>query len=670
MRVLLGAVMALGLGACASMGRPEGGPVDETPPVFVRSTPEPSALNVDRNRVVIEFDENVQIKDPMNSVTISPAQKYQARVSAVAHKVTVDLQDTLLPNTTYTIDFGDGISDLNEDNPIDGFAVAFSTGPDIDTLSISGMVFQAENLEPAQGMIVGVYSNLSDTAITTLPMERMTMTNKLGQFTLRNLKAGSYRLYALNDKNRDKHWDRTEDIAFYDVPITPSAEMVTVTDTLKNAAGEDSIVTRQTTRFSPNDIILTWFNTNYKSSYMSKYERKRRNVLNFEFGAPHDTFPRFNIVNGPRPGADIREWAVVDGSAHADTLSFWITDSAIMALDTITVAATYLKTDTLGQLTWSTDTVDLRFRESKAKKDKEKAKKKEEADTVAPAPVFINLSFTSGATQDLDRPVALKTETPIASLDSSGVHLQMRVDTLWVDVEPPRFYHPDSLRPMVMQADIRWEPGAKYQVVIDSLAMTDIYGRHNKPAKFSLTTRELNDYSTVNFNITGPTGPAVAQLLNNSDKPVKTVAVENGRATFRYVQPGVYYARLWLDSNPNGKYDIGIIDSVQPEEVYYFPKKLTVKKNWDIDQNWNIYETPLDLQKPLEIKKNKPKDKKKKGEREDDNYDEEDEYYDPNDPFGERRNAGNRRRGNRGSSMPSFMGGGMGGLQQMGRPQQ
>ena len=128
----------------------------------------------------------------------------------------------MLPNTTYTIDFADAIKDLNEGNVLDGLAIDFSTGDSIDTLCISGMVLEARNLEPAQGMLVGIYSNLSDTAITSLQLERIAKTNQLGQFTVRNLKPGQYQIFALNDVNRDYRWDRTEDVAFYDVAVSPA----------------------------------------------------------------------------------------------------------------------------------------------------------------------------------------------------------------------------------------------------------------------------------------------------------------------------------------------------------------------------------------------------------------------------------------------------------------
>ena len=657
MRALLGVLAAFLLAACASIGRPKGGPIDEEPPVFVGSKPAPQSLNIDRGRLAIEFNENVQVKDAMTKVTVSPAQITPPRITAVGRRINVELRDTLIPNTTYTIDFGDAISDLNESNEIDGFSIAFSTGPDIDTLCISGMVFKASNLEPAQGMIVGVYSNLSDTAIRTLPLERITKTNQYGQFTLRNLKPGEYRIYALDDKNRDYKWDRTEDVAFYDVTVSPTSEPTTVADTLLTEAGTDSIVMRPVTRFLPDDILLTWFNENYKSQYLVKYERADAHLIKFEFGAPADTLPEITILNGPRAGEDISRWTRLNGSATLDTLEYWITDSAVIAMDSITVAARFMRTDTLDRLSWGTDTLQLNIKNIKQRRREAEKKQKEEEERLKKAreinpdtvftvePVFASLSFTSPTTQDLNKGLAIKSAVPIARFDTSMVSIEQLVDTIWTRQTPPTFRFADSLHPMAMTAEYVWEPGTKYRIVIDSLAMTDIYGHSNKTLKHEITTRKIEDYGVIHLSLKNVSRPAVAQLLNTQDNPVATVPVVNSQATFRYIQPGTYYARLWLDTNDNGIYDEGILDSIQPEEVYYLPKKLVLKKNWDIDQSWNIYETPVELQKPNEIKKNKPKTKR--GERTDENNEEDDEdYYDPTDPFGTR--GGGNRGGNRG----------------------
>jgi hypothetical protein len=161
MRLAFAVVAALLMVACASVGRPEGGARDETPPVYVRSTPAMGERNVSRNKIDVVFDENIQLDDAFNKVIVSPAQTLSPTIRSQGKHVSVELRDTLKANTTYTIDFADAIKDLNEGNVLDGFAVDFSTGEDIDSLRISGIVLEARTLEPAQGVTVGVYSEMT-----------------------------------------------------------------------------------------------------------------------------------------------------------------------------------------------------------------------------------------------------------------------------------------------------------------------------------------------------------------------------------------------------------------------------------------------------------------------------------------------------------------------------
>lgn len=627
---------ALLLAACASIGRPEGGPRDMTPPVMVSSTPAPGSVNVSNGRIDIVFDENITLDDPMNKIVVSPPQKKQALISSNGRRVRITLRDTLRDSTTYTVDLADAVRDLNEGNILDGLAIDFSTGPSIDTLMISGIVFEGRTLEPAQGMIVGVYSTpVADTALTTLPMERITKTNALGRFTIRNLKPGSYRVFAINDLNHDFHWDRSEDIAFLDRDISPSTMAIEVTDTFTDAAGNDSLVTRPATRFLPDDILLTWFNENYKPLYLVKHERPDARRLTLEMSTRSDSLPQLTLLNTVRVGARLDREAVLQSSPGLDSLTYWLRDTTLIGSDTLKIAARYLHTDTLDNITFTTDTLTFALRQPKKKK-----KRDEETDSV-PKLEFVNIGISSRQPQDLNMPLLFETSTPTASIDSAGFRIEELVDSVWMPVAAKIPSPPDSLQPMRLLTEMTWKPKTKYRVTIDSLAVTDIYGNHNRPFVQEVSTHAIEDYAALFFNI-GDLGPdsAIVELLS-SDKPVRLEPVRNGVATFEYVTPGAYYARLFIDRNHNGRWDTGCVaDTLQPEDVFYFSKKLNLKKNWDVEQQWNIYETPVDLQKPEDIKKNKPprpkweteeeREKRKKG-----NNDDEEEEFDPfmNDPF-------------------------------------
>lgn len=639
-------IVALALAACASMGRPEGGPRDVDPPVFVGSSPVPGALNVNKSKIVIRFDENVAITDPMSKVVISPAQSTTPLISAAGKSIVVELRDTMRPDETYTIDFSDGIKDLNEGNPIDGFSLAFSTGSHIDTLQISGMLFQASNLEPAQGMLVGVYSNLSDTAVMTQPMERITKTNQYGEFTIRNLKEGTYRIFAINDNNRDYHWDRSEDIAFMDVTVTPTATDAEMADTLKAGDGSDSIVSRISTVYAPNDILLTWFNENYKPQYLVKYERPERHRISFQLNSASDTFPEIKIANGPLAGTNLLEHSILNSSATRDTLEFWVRDSLLIKQDSILIAATYLRTDSAQQLAWTTDTLRL-FMRPQRKAPEKKKKGKENDDTVPKLNFMTFRPRISGPTLEVYQNLFFTASQPLVSLDPDKIHLEVFEDTTWVEIEPPRFESAGPLQPLLMKVDFDWEPGVKYKLTVDSAAVTGIYNEWNKTTKAEFTVRPLEDYSTVDFTISGIDGPAVVQLLNKSDAPVYTQPVVDGHAVFMHVLPNTYYARLFADANGNGVYDGGSYTMrQQPEEVFYFPKKLNVRKKWDVEQAWNVTELPLDQQKPNDIKKNKPKPKPGElPEETEDEEEEEDDFYIPGSNLSNKNGTSTRRNG-------------------------
>lgn len=668
MRLLLWAVLCCGLAACASMGRPEGGARDEDPPVFMRSDPAPGATGVTRTRMQVYFDENVQLEDAFTKVVVSPAQKTPPQISANGRQVTVNFRDTLRPNTTYTVDFADAIKDLNEGNILDGFALDFSTGDTIDTLRISGMVLQADNLEPAQGMLVGVYSNLSDTALTTLPMERIARTNQYGQFTIRNLPQGKYRIFAINDVNRDYHWDRSEDIAFSDSLYVPTTETFALTDTLYAADGTDSLVHREGIRYLPNDVLLTWFNVGYKAPYLADYKRPERRKITLNFGAPQDSLPTLTIVDGaPGPGRPDSLWALRHTNATGDSLLYWIADTAVVASDSLRLAVRYQKLDSLEQKIWASDTLRFFFRDTDKKKKKDKKKDDDKprftVDTITgdttwlpPADMeYLLFKAVTSAQHDLNKPVVVEHNLPLAHLDTAGIHLTIKDDTLWNAI--PFVLRTDSLDPLLrFRLDMPWQAGATYRLEVDTLAATSIYGPWNKPFRHEFTVKNPEDYSNLLLTLPGlDSVQTVVELLNSSDKPLYTVVKPEGTAqvAFRFVNPGTYYARLTVDANRNGKWDTGSpLDSVQPEEVYYFAKKLDLRKNWDVEQTWDITELPLDLQKPYAIKKNKPKLKRGEEAPKDEDDSEDNDLYDPFGSQNGRGGAGNRRQGGGGNYFP------------------
>lgn len=625
---LLIGIAACTAAACASIGHPEGGPKDELPPAYAGAKPGNGALRVGRQNIEIFFNENVQLADVSSKVIVSPVQKNMPAISANGHRVSVELKDSLQPNTTYTIDFGDAIKDLNEGNVLDGFTYSFSTGDSIDSLRISGMVLEARTLEPAQGMLVGIHSDLSDTAISTIPLLRVARTNQLGQFTISNVKPGRYRVYALNDLNRDYKWDRSEDVAFATAIVEPYAETIEVVDTLRSYLSEDSLSTRRGTAFFPNDVLLTWFNEGYSAQYVKDYARPDRRRITISMSAPADTLPEISLISGPMTGQDISAWARLKANTTLDTLEYWIFDSSVLATDSLYLSVKALRTDTTDMLTWQTDTLKFFYKDPGAKKKKKKGQEK--ADTLPPEPTFISFSAATGSKQDVHRPVIFSSTEPIAAIDTAGVTMEVKIDTVWERIPGVKFEVDSTNALMRRKIEYKWAPGTMYRISVDSAAVTNIYGEHNNKVKHEFTVRTIEEYSNLTFNIPGLDSlPAVVELLSKSDGLIATAPVVNGRAVFRYLNPGQVYARLYIDANANGKWDTGsIADQRQPEEVYYFDKRINLRANWDVAQDWDINAVAVDRQKPYEIKKNKPK--LKAGEKPPTEPDQEEE----DDPFG------------------------------------
>lgn len=594
--------------SCANIGNPSGGPIDKTPPIFMRSNPTPNAVNVKDRKIEIFFDEIVTLKDPSTKIIVSPAQTEMPRMSALGRKVTVELVDSLLPNTTYTIDFSNSIQDNNEGNAIDNFAFAFSTGSVIDSMRVSGYVLDSRTLEPMQSVVVGLQSNLADSAFHKEKLQRVALTNDRGQFTIRNVSPGSYHIFALKDLDRDyKFGNPTEDIAFLDSIIVPSIGSREAADTVYNDLNEiDTIMRATRPAYFPNDILLSMFNEDRKSQYLANNLRVDSTRISLTFAAASDTLPSLSIV-GRNDVPD--QWYTLERSQTNDTLTYWIRPPHLVSADTLIVATTYLRTDTASNLSWGTDTLKFTFQRQKAKKKK----KNEETDSLEQIR-FMELHPLANGTQEVYAPLLLQTGTPIERYSREAFHLQRKLqnDTTFYPAEIKSIALRDSTlnrRDLMLKVD--WEPGAAYTLAVDSLAMTDIYGLQTKPLKVDFNVRKMEEYGNIVFNIPTVRDSAIVELLDGTEKIVLRAPVKSHRAELLNLLPGKYYARLFIDRNGNGKYDTGNYDMhLQPEETVYYPGAINLKKNWDVEQTWDIYATPIDKQKPEAIKKNKPERKK------------------------------------------------------------
>ena len=456
--------------ACANIATPTGGLYDVDPPKVVKATPDFNSLNNSNTKIEILFDENIKIEKPMDKVIIAPPQQKFPIIKAQGKKAIVELEDELLPNTTYTIDFTDAIVDNNEGNTLENFSYSFSTGDHIDTLAISGTVLKAENLEPAQGIYVGVHSNLNDTAFTNLPFERISRTDSRGKFTIKGIAEGEYKIYALNDLNRSYSYDNPqEEIAFLDSIFIPSSEPAVRNDTVfLDSLTIDTIHEVKYTRFIPDNILLRSFESGFQRQYLQKHERNLDHKLELFFAAPTQA-AQFTLLE-PLPSSD--KWFVKESSATNDSVSIWITDSLVYNADTVKLKVDYLRTDSLNNHVLNKDTLSFTMRGRKVEEAKPE-KEGEEEEIIQHLKIRDNIQ----SSHEIYNSLFLEFEEPLANFDSTKIQLQHEVDSLFKPIEYTLLT--DSLNARRYRIKHKWLPGEKYKLLIDSAVFVSEYGLHN-----------------------------------------------------------------------------------------------------------------------------------------------------------------------------------------------
>ena len=611
--------------SCASIGNPDGGPYDEDPPKFIGSTPSLRANNYKKQKIELEFDEFIKLEKASEKVIFSPPQMEQPELKVVGKKVAVEYLDTLKDSMTYTIDFSDAIVDNNEGNPMGNFSFSFSTGANIDSMEVAGTVLQAEDLEPIKGIQVGLHRDLSDTAFSTKPFDRVSRTDSRGRFSIRGVAPGKYRIYALKDGNQNYLYDsKTEQVAFYDSIIIPDMMPATRQDTVwKDTLTIDTIMTVDYTRFLPDSLILRAFKAENTRQYLTRSQRDQENHFILTFSAKADTLPTIKGLN-----FDEKDMFVIETTPRNDSICYWIKDSLVYLMDTLAIQLDYLYTDTLDQLVPTTDTLYLANKLTRAQKEKlkkeeeekkEKERKKREKKGLEPEkePMkFLDMKIDAAGSFDIYNNIVLSFQEPLASIDTSAIKMEVKVDTLW---EPtPFLFVADSVMPRTYEILAQWEPEKEYQLTIDSAAIVGLYGLHTNKVQQTVKVKKLDEYGTLLLNIVGAPKGSLVELLDNGGKVLRQqpVSAEN-TADFYFLNPNTkYYIRLLVDRNGNGKWDTGNYEQgIQPEEVYYFPKVWEMKANFEFEETWNIHEVPLDRQKLDEIKKQKPEEQKKVKDR-------------------------------------------------------
>jgi hypothetical protein len=213
------------IAACAKISTPTGGLRDKIPPKIVESNPANGSKNFKGKRIDIEFDENISLDNINEKFMVSPPMKKQPKFVIRGKNLRVDFVEDLRDSTTYSLNFFDAIKDLNEGNVLENYKFVFSTGQVIDSLSVTGNIYNAPDLEVPEKTSVFLYSNLTDSAVVKEIPNYVSGVDRTGYFRIDNVRPGTFRLYALKDEDNSKNYNRLEEaFAFLDSVITITPE--------------------------------------------------------------------------------------------------------------------------------------------------------------------------------------------------------------------------------------------------------------------------------------------------------------------------------------------------------------------------------------------------------------------------------------------------------------
>lgn len=618
--------LCLLLTGCANRGiGPQGGPKDTIPPVVVKETPANGSNHFKDKKIEILFNEYLQLDNVQANLLVSPPQQVPPDVKAQGKKVVITMQEDLIDSTTYTLDFGNSICDYTEKNPIRGYQYAFTTGDRIDSLEVYGVVVNAEDLNPVSGVLVGLHANLSDSAFSTLPFTRIARIDSLGGFGVRNLRGGQYRLYALQDLSRDYRYQPGEGLAFVDSLVVPEYQVEIVRDTIwrdtllvDNQTLDtitmgivDSVRIVENTYVGPSDLLLWFFRENKVRHYFQRAYREEQHTIRLVFGAPQDSLP---VVRALPPSAmdslasdsawiDPMQYALLQANPTRDTLVYWLTDSLAIGQDSIFLEMTYLKSDSAYNLVPQTDTISAIYRAPRLTAKAKEAIYKKNRERM------LELRSNAKSGFEVYDTLHILSPMPIDSIWADSIGLYEKVDTVYKSVLFT--LQPTDSVPLGYLVVARLEQGKSYELRLDSGAVRDVYGVANKAKKFTLQLKTAEDYSTLLIKI--PTyDPAIRlQLLDEKDKPVRELPASPEGTKFEYLTPKAYYLRLYFDLDGNGKWTTGDwATKRQPEPVFYFPAKLTLRANWDFEEIFDYLARPQLDSKPRELIKDAAATKK------------------------------------------------------------
>ena len=542
--------------SCAKRGNITGGLKDTLAPVLRSSSPENFSTNFKADEIILTFDEYVKLKNANKQLIISPPMKNQPIItpSNASKFINIKILDTLQPNTTYSLNFGQSIADNNEGNAYNQFKYVFSTGSYIDSLSLEGRIKDSYNKTADNFVSVMLYEvndTFKDSVIYKENPRYITNTlDSLTSFRLENLKAGKYMLVALKDKgNNNKFSPKDDKIGFIKHPITIPNDTVYEVELFKETL---PLKVFKPILASGNRLLLP-------------YDGKQ----NFK-----DSKPKIVLKNN----TEVLE-TIITQFPKKDSLQIWYKPLKADSLSVEVSQENYNKKFTLKIKNQKNDTLNV-------------------------------TALQNGILHFRDR-FTLESATPLVKFDKSKIKL-INKDSVAVDFTTE--YNEFEQR---LYVDFKREPSQKYNFTFFPGALTDFYEKSNDTLSFKLTTKELEEYANLKVNLLNVKRfPVIVELTNKKGDVIIASEYSEGntKIDFNLVEPNVFTVRVIYDDNKNKIYDPGsYLEKRYAEEVNYSQKEVDVRANWDWEETFDL-SIPYnpELEKKEDEKKAKDEQKRKK----------------------------------------------------------
>ena len=528
--ILFSLIISFFLSGCANRVTPTGGQKDILPPEIVKVIPNNETVNFSAKKIVIAFNEYIQLKDIATQLVISPLIFPPPTIAVINKNLVIELPDSLSPNTTYTIHFGNAIVDNNEGNVFPGYSYVFSTGNELDSLKLTGVILNAETNKPEKGTLALLYSTaMADTSWLKSPPDYFSRAAEDGTFVIRNIRSGMYRLFALNDKNNNYILDLKDETAGFESQSFELKDSMYLKVFIAPQAAVKQIVKGSVIE-EPGKIVTT-----FSKSVISP------------------------------------SWKFLDVAAEKVLSEISIKSDTVI----LYVLPTYL--DSM-KIEWSDgetilDTV--KYTKSRAASKPIPAKAKE----------FTKWSSTplSGGNLKGESHPQIKWAMPVMTFDESKILVTK--DSI---PHSAKISFTDSVKTN-LQIESKWTEGS-YKVLVLPEAILDFAGNSNDTVAISFVVPSERSAGSISFKINSQSqSDMILQLVTDKDEVVRQrFFTGSSSGIFEMVDPGSYKLRLIVDANSNKLWDSGDFrKSIQPEKIDYHPDQITVRSNWEVEVVWD-----------------------------------------------------------------------------------